>query len=335
MPFDPQYNTNPLLAQYTAQHELVIESLSFMRKVPMIETQYDTVRLAKQDLAELRRVAFGTQAFGVDIKTTTLSKEYINFNLESYSDSKGLSGIAFNTMNAEGFALTQERLAARVATAIATNMLKDLQTTIFTAGSYAVTNATMTISNPATDNDIIGKVIDAKKAIHLQCGLKPNTVIMTGDVFYQMLKQDELKALFAGGNTGVQGEIDEQWIAKALGLPNVIILDGATNTAGANAVANNAFLSSGFLLVCYMNPLVSLGGDEPSFMAGAYNTIPTALGVNGNIRSMAGTAPFPIRIADNFDAFKTGHGEYKVAGEAIADFKIMYPELGYLFTVTV
>jgi hypothetical protein len=335
MPFDPQYNTNPLLSQYTAQHELVVDSLSFMRKVPMIETMTDTVKLAKQDLTELRRVAFGTEAFGVDIKTTGISKDYINFNLESYSDSKGISGIAFNTMNDEGFALSQQRLGVRVATAVAVNMLKDLQTTILTASSYAVTNATMNISAPATDNDVIGKVIDAKKAIHLQCGLKPNTVIMTGDVFYQMLKQDELKSLFAGGNTGVQGEIDEQWIAKALGLPNVIILDGATNTAGANATASNAFLSTGFLLVCYLNPLVSLGGEEASFLAGAYNTIPNGLNVNGSIRSMAGVAPFPIRLADNFDAFKTGHGEYKVAGEAIADFKIMYPELGYLFTVTV
>jgi hypothetical protein len=334
MPFDPQYNTNPLLAEYTSKYELVVDSLSFMRKIPMIPTQYDTIKIAKQDLAEIRRVAFGTKAFGADIETTGLSKEYFNFNLESYSDSKGLSGIAFNTMNAEGFAISQQLLAVRVATAIATNMLKDLQTTIFTAASYSVTNATMNIANPSIDNGVLDSIINAKKSVHLACGKKPNTIILTGDVFYQMLKQDELKGLYAGGNTGIQGEIDEQWIAKATGLPNVILLDGATNTAGKNATASNAFLSNGFLLVCYLEPTVSLGGDEPSFLAGAYNTIPTALGVNGNIKTMAGIAPFPIRIADNFDAFKTGHGEYKVAGEAIADFKILYPELGYLFTVT-
>lgn len=337
MPFDASYSTNPVLTQAISQFQLTQRALDFMRKMPFVESYDLSPKVPIQDIAAMMQQDTEGQPMGVQINTSSLSKDYVNFNMLSYTDATHIVGVEASKMNEEGFAIQQQRLANDVAVRASNKFLKKIQDTAFRASSYPITNATMDISNVAIDNGILNKIEDGKEAINKQSNTKANTLILTGDVWTAMKKQKELKDTNGGGNPDPRVPIDVSWMSRITGIENIIVLDTVINSAKRNATPSKGYLSSGFALLCAMNPFASLNDSSlPTFMMGVYQPNRMgALGLSPTVQTMAGVAPFPITIADDYEPFTTGGGLYKVMAEIIADVKILYPELGYLWTVTV
>jgi hypothetical protein len=343
---------SPILTQASADYLIEQDSLKVLGVIPTVEVSSPLGAFLKQNIAERRRVELKEQAFGEDILGSvpdTTPVAYQLYPLTKRMDIGGvelnaLSGLMFNNASPEQVELGYARASATI---VAQKILRKMGDTFLNPSLYPAGNKTGSAidwSNVSTATPVTN-IITYKRAVKKESGYDANTAIMTAEVFDRLINNLEVKSNFAGGTVGrgegMNGLVDEQRLAVALGLKNVLVVDATWNTGAAGATASNtSVVSSGqYFLLAHLSDTQVIGNTVANTLGlGLFTTPPALTGSridSGYNNGLNISIPFPISIRKSYDANKTGYGVDSIIAEAVMGYQMVYPEFGYLATVTV
>lgn len=164
--------------------------------------------------------------------------------------------------------------------------------------------------------DPIANVRTAIRTVQGNTGYRPNKMLIGRQAYDTLQDNDEILSRITGGSTNQQpANVRQELLAQLFELEQIFVMDSVVNTAVAGATEATSFIGGDNALVYYAPNTVGL--EEPT------------AGVQFSWTGLMGNTPAGMRIR----RFRVEDKEAdKVEGQMAFDFKLVAPELGYLFT---
>lgn len=156
------------------------------------------------------------------------------------------------------------------------------------------------------------------RTVHLATGFRPNRMIFGRQAWDTLLNNDDLLSRITGGATTSQPAIvQRQLVAALFEIDEIFVMDAIYNTAdeGGSPAESNAFIGGDLALLYYAPKTVN--AEEPT--AGVQFSWTGYTGATGSGFRMKNIRA-ELLSAD------------RIEGEMAFDYKVVAPDLGYMFT---
>jgi len=156
--------------------------------------------------------------------------------------------------------------------------------------------------------------------VQARSGFRPNRLLVSRQVWNQLLDNDDLLSRINGGATaGLPAMVQRQLVAGLLELDEILVADAVFNSAQKGATEATSFIAGKSALLYYAPSSVSVDGT------------PSA-GVQFSWTGLTGSTPSGYRIK----RFRMEHLEAdRIEGQMAFDYKVTAPELGSFFASAV
>lgn len=154
------------------------------------------------------------------------------------------------------------------------------------------------------------------QTVHAATGFRPNKMLIGRTGWDTLLDNDDLLSRITGGaNNALPAQVQRQLIAQLFEIDEIFVMDSVSNSAPKGAAESTGFIGNDNALLYYAPNTVGL--DEPT------------AGIQFSWTGFFGASDNGMRIR-RFREEKLQAD--RIEGEMSFDYRVVAPELGYLFT---